>query len=110
LENPAGKSEAKRISSLLKENRAELEAGILAAIKRDAKASSNSFGELAGFLSGFLSAVIDFMDQQTDKPKPDALRSAAQYGQWRARGGASAGNIAKDFRVIEEAAYQLIQK
>ena len=110
LEKPAGKTEAKRISALLKENRAELQTGILAAIKRDAKASSNSFEELAGFLSGFLSAVIDFMDQQNDKPKPEALRSAGQYGQWRARGGASAGNIAKDFRVIEEAAYQLIQK
>jgi DNA-binding response OmpR family regulator len=110
LEKPAGKSEAKRIPALLKENRAELQAGILAAVKRDAKASSNSFQELAGFLSGFLSAVIDFMDQQSDKPKPEALRSAGQYGQWRARGGASAGNIAKDFRVIEDAAYQLIQK
>ncbi len=110
LENPAGKAEAKRISALLKENRAELDAGILADIKRDAKASSNSFEELAGYLSGFLSAVIDFMDQQGDKPKPEAMRSAGQYGQWRARGGASAANIAKDFRVVEEAAYQLIQE
>jgi len=110
LDNPSGKSEAKRISTLLKENSTELRAGILAAIKRDAKTSSNSFEELAGFLSGFLSAVIDFMDQQSDKPKPDALRSATQYGQWRARGGASAANIAKDFRVVEEAAYQLVQK
>ncbi len=50
------------------------------------------------------------MDQQSDKPKADALRSAAQYGQWRARGGASAANIARDFRMVEEAAYQLIQK
>src|SRR5207302_7671671 len=83
---------------------------IMAAIRRDAKASSNSFAELSGFLSGFLGAVIDFMDQQSDEPKPDALRSAAQYGQWRARDGASAANIAKDFRVVEEAAYQLIQK
>ena len=40
----------------------------------------------------------------------EALRSASQYGQWRARGGASAANIAKDFRVVEEADYQLIQK
>ena len=45
---------------------------------------------VARFLSGFLGSVIDFMDQQSDEPKPDALRSAAQYGQWRARGGASA--------------------
>jgi DNA-binding response OmpR family regulator len=110
LEKPSGKSEAKSISALLKEKIADLEAGILAAIKRDVKASSDSFEELAGFLSGFLVAVIDFMDQQNDKPKPDALRSAAQYGQWRARGGVSAANIAKDFRVVEEAAYQLIQK
>jgi ActR/RegA family two-component response regulator len=110
LENPTGKAEAKRISALLKENRSELEAGIMAALKREAKASSNSFEELAGFLSGFLSAVVEFMDQQSDKPKPDALRSAAQYGQWRARGGGSAANIAKDFRVVEEAAYQLIQQ
>jgi len=110
LERPAGKAGAKRISALLKENSAEFQAGILAGIKRDAKASSNSLEELAGFLSGFLGAVVDFMDQQGDKPKPDALRSAAQYGQWRARGGASAANIAKDFRVVEEAAYQLIQK
>ena len=110
LERPAGKAEAKRISALLKENSAELQAGILAGIERDAKASSNSLEELAGFLSGFLRAVVDFMDQQGNKPKPDALRSAAQYGQWRARGGASAANIAKDFRVVEEAAYQLIQK
>ncbi len=110
LERPAGKAEAKRISALLKENSAELQAGILAGIERDAKASSNSLEELAGFLSGFLGAVVDFMDQQGNKPKPDALRSAAQYGQWRARGGASAANIAKDFRVVEEAAYQLIQK
>jgi ActR/RegA family two-component response regulator len=110
LENPTGKAEAKRISALLKENRSELEAGIMAALKREAKASSNSFEELAGFLSGFLSAVVEFMDQQSDKPKPDALRSAAQYGQWRARGGGSAANIANDFRVVEEAAYQLIQQ
>lgn len=110
LENPTGKAEAKRISALLKENRSELEAGIMATLKREAKASSNSFEELAGFLSGFLSAVVEFMDQQSDKPKPDALRSAAQYGQWRARGGGSAANIAKDFRVVEEAAYQLIQQ
>ena len=110
LERPAGKAGAKRISALLKENSAEFQAGILAGIKRDAKASSNSLEELAGFLSGFLGAVVDFMDQQGNKPKPDALRSAAQYGQWRARGGASAANIAKDFRVVEEAAYQLIQK
>ena len=110
LERPAGKAGAKRISALLKENSAEFQAGILAGIKRDAKASSNSLEELAGFLSGFLRAVVDFMDQQGNKPKPDALRSAAQYGQWRARGGASAANIAKDFRVVEEAAYQLIQK
>jgi DNA-binding response OmpR family regulator len=110
LENPTGKAEAKRISALLKENRSELEAGIIAALKREAKASSNSFEELAGFLSGFLSAVVEFMDQQRDKPKPDALRSAAEYGQWRARGGSSAANIAKDFRVVEEAAYQLIQE
>lgn len=110
LENPAGKPEAKRISSLLKENSRELEDGILVALKRDAKASSNSSEELAGFLSGFLAAVIDFMDQQSDKPKADAMRSAAQYGQWRARGGASAATVAKDFRVLEEVAYQLIQK
>ena len=110
LEKPAAKPEAKRISALLKENSRELEAGIVAAIKRDGKPSSNSFQELTGFLSGFLSAVIDFMDQQSDKPKAEALRSAIQYGQWRARGGASAANIAKDFRVVEEAAYQLIQK
>ena len=110
LEKPAAKSEAKRISTLLKENTAELEAGILAAIERDAKVSSNSFDELVGFLSGFLNAVIEFMDQQADKPRPDALRSAAQYGQWRARGGASAAHVAKDFRVVEEAAYQLIQQ
>jgi CheY-like chemotaxis protein len=109
LENPPSKAEAKRISVLLKEKSKELEGAIMTAIKRDAKASLNTFEELAGFLSGFLGAVIDFMDQQSDKPKPDALRSATQYGQWRARGGASAANIAKDFRVIEEAAYQLIQ-
>ena len=110
LENPSGKAEAKRISALLKEKSKELETAIMAAIKRDAKASSNSFEELGGFLSGFVGAVVDFMDQPGDKPKADALRSATQYGQWRARGGASAANIAKDFRVIEEAAYQLIQK
>jgi DNA-binding response OmpR family regulator len=110
LENPTSKLEAKRISALLKENSAQLQAGIAAALKRDSKASSNSSEELAGFLYGFLNAVIEFMDQQGDKPKADALRSAAQYGQWRARGGASAANIAKDFRVIEDAAYQLIQK
>jgi len=110
LENPTGKLEAKRISALLKENSAQLQTGILAALKRDAKASSNSFDELAGFLSGFVNAVIELMDQESDKPKADALRSAAQYGQWRSRGGASAANVAKDFRVIEEAAYQLIQK
>lgn len=110
LENPTGKAEAKRIPALLKESSKELEAAITAAIKRDTKASSNSSEELAGFLSGFLTAVVDFMDYQSDKPKPEALRSAAQYGQWRARGGASAANIAKDFRVVEEAAYQLIQK
>jgi ActR/RegA family two-component response regulator len=110
LENPSSKAEAKRISALLKENRPDLEAGIMAALKREAKASSNSFEELAGFLSGFLKAVVEFMDQQSDKPKADALRSAAQYGQWRARGGASAANIARDFRVVEEAVYQLIQK
>ncbi|PYU24381.1 MAG: hypothetical protein DMG30_09270 [Acidobacteria bacterium] len=110
LENSTGKAEAKRISALFKEKSAELEAAIMAAIKRDAKNSSNSSEELARFLSGFLGSVIDFMDQQSDEPKPDALRSAAQYGQWRARGGASAANIAKDFRVVEEAAYQVIQK
>jgi hypothetical protein len=65
---------------------------------------------LAGYLAGFLKAIIDFMDQQNEKPKADALRSAAQYGQWRARGGASASLIAKDFRIVEEAAYRLIQK
>src|SRR5260370_7620468 len=48
LENPAGKTEAKRISALLKENGAELDAGILADIKGDAKTSPNSFTELAG--------------------------------------------------------------
>lgn len=110
VENPAAKPEAKRISTLLKENSAESKAAILAIIKRDAKASSNSFEELAGFLSGFLSAVIDFMDQQGDKPKSDALRSATQYGKWRAGSGASAAVVAKDFRIVEEAAYQLIQK
>ena len=65
---------------------------------------------LAGYLAGFLKAVIDFMDQQNEKPKADALRSAAQYGQWRARGGASAALVVKDFRIVEEAAYKLIQK
>ena len=38
------------------------------------------------------------------------MRSAAQYGQWRARSGASAAHVAKDFRIVEEAAYQLIQE
>ena len=46
LENPAGKSEAKRISALLKENSSGTRAAILAAVKHDAKASSNSFEEL----------------------------------------------------------------
>lgn len=110
LENPTVKSEAKRISSLMRENTEQLEHGILAVVKRDAKSSSNSFEELARYLSGFLKAVIEFMDQQAEKPKPEALRSAAQYGQWRARGGASAAQVAKDFRIVEEAAYQLIQK
>jgi DNA-binding response OmpR family regulator len=110
FENSSGKAEAKRISALFKEKSAELEAAIMAAIKRDANTSSNSSEELAGFLSGFVGSVIDFMDQQSDEPNPNALRSAAQYGQWRARGGASAANIAKDFRVVEEAAYQVIQK
>ena len=62
LEKPAAKSEAKRISALLKENTAQLGAGILAAIKRDVKGSSNSCDEMAGYLSGFLNAVIEFMD------------------------------------------------
>jgi DNA-binding response OmpR family regulator len=110
LENPTGKLDAKRISALLKENGAQLQAGIAAALKSDGKASSNSSEELVGFLTGLLNAVIEFMDQQTDKLKADALRSAAQYGQWRGRGGASAATIAKDFRVIEETAYHLIQK
>ena len=110
LEQPAGKAEAKRISALLRENSAEVEAGILAAIKRDAKGTANSNEELGDFLSGFLGAVIDFMDQQSDKPKAEALRTAGQYGHWRARGGGSAAAIAKDFRAVEEAAYQLIQK
>jgi len=110
VEKPAAKLEAKRIAVLLKENRAEIEATILTGIKREAKASANSFEDIAGFLSGFLNAVIDFMDQRSDKPKVEALRSAAQYGQWRSRGGASAAIIAKDFRIVEEAAYQLIQK
>ena len=110
VEKPAAKPEAKRISSLLKENSAEIEAAILASIKRESKASSNSFEELVGYLAGFLKAVIDFMDQQNEKPKADALRSAAQYGQWRARGGASASLVVKDFRIVEEAAYKLIQK
>ena len=110
LEQPAGKAEAKRISALLRESSAEIAAGISAAIKRDAKGSSNSNEELAGYLAVFLRAVIDFMDQQSDKPQPEALRAAEKYGQWRARGGGSAAAIAKDFRVVEEATYQLIQK
>jgi ActR/RegA family two-component response regulator len=110
LENPTGKSEAKRISTLLRENAEQLEAGILAAVKRDGKGSSNTFEELAGYLCGFVKAVIEFMEQPADKPRPDALRSAGQYGQWRSRGGASAAQVAKDFRIVEEAAYQLIQK
>ncbi len=40
VEKPATKPEAKRISALLKENSAEIEAAILASIKREAKASS----------------------------------------------------------------------
>lgn len=110
LESPAAKTEAKRISALLKEKSAEIEAGILATLRREAKASSNSFEELTGFLSGFLGAVIDFMDHSTDKLKAEALRSAAQYGQWRGRGGASAATVARDFRLLQEAAYQQIQK
>lgn len=110
LESPAAKTEAKRISALLKEKSAEIEAGILATLRREAKASSNSFEELTGFLSGFLGAVIDFMDHSTDKLKAEALHSAAQYGQWRARGGASAATVARDFRLLQEAAYQQIQK
>lgn len=110
VEKPAAKPEARRISSLLKERSAEIEAAILAGLKRESKSSSNSFQELAAYLSGFLKAVVDFMDQQNEKPKADALRSAAQYGQWRARGGASASLVAKDFRIVEEAAYKLIQK
>lgn len=110
LEKPFGKSAAKRIAALLKETTPEIEAAILAALKRDAKASSHSDEELVTYLSGFLGAVVEFMDQQNDKPKAEALRSAAQYGQWRARRGGSAANIAKDFRIVQEAAYQLIQK
>jgi len=110
VERPAAKPEARRISSLLRENSAEIEAAILASLKRESKGSSNSFQELAGYLSGFLNAVVDFMDQQNEKPKADALRAAAQYGQWRARGGASAAVVAKDFRIVEESAYKLIQK
>lgn len=110
VEKPAAKPEARRISALLKENSAEIEATIVASLKRESKASSNSFQELAAYLSGFLKAVVDFMDQKDEKPKAEALRSAAQYGQWRARGGASASLVAKDFRIVEEAAYKLIQK
>jgi len=108
LESPASKPESKRISALLKEKGSELEAGVLASVNRDGKASNSD--ELAGFLSSFLTVVIEYMDQQGDKLKPEALRSAAQYGQWRARGGGSAANVAKDFRILEEAAYHLIQK
>jgi ActR/RegA family two-component response regulator len=106
----SAKAPFKRIAALLKEKSPEIDAGILAAVKREAKKSSNSFNELAGFLSGFLKAVIEFMEQETDQPKADALRSASQYGQWRARGGASAAIVARDFRIVEEVAYQLIQK
>ena len=62
LKTPPAKAPAKRISALLKENSPEIDAGILAAVKREAKASSNSFDELVGFLSGFLKAVIEFME------------------------------------------------
>lgn len=110
VETSAAKPEAKRIASLLKENSAEIEALILATLKHESEASSNSFQELAAYLSGFLKAVVDFMDQQNEKLKADALRAAAQYGQWRARGGASASLVARDFRIVEEAAYKLIQK
>jgi ActR/RegA family two-component response regulator len=110
LETPTAKPEAKRISALLKEKSAEMKAGMLSTLKQEAKASSNSLEELSGFLSGFLGTVVDFMDQQTDKLKAEALRSAAQYGQWRGRGGASAATVARDFRLLQEAAYQQIQK
>lgn len=110
LATSTAKTPFKRIGALLKEKSPEIDASILAAVKREAKRSSNSFGDLAGFLSGFLKAVIEFMEQEGDQPKPDALRSAAQYGQWRARGGASAAIVARDFRIVEEVAYQLIQK
>jgi ActR/RegA family two-component response regulator len=110
LQTRAAKPEAKRISALLRENKAEVEAAVLAGIRRGARASSNSFEELARFLCGFLTATIDFMDQQSEKPKAEALRSAAQYGQLRSRTTASASTIAKDFRILEEVAYDLIQK
>jgi len=106
----AAKTPFKRIGALLKEKSPEIDASILAAVKREAKKSSNSFNDLAGFLSGFLKAVIEFMEQETDQPKADALHSASQYGHWRARGGVSAAIVARDFRIVEEVAYQLIQK
>ncbi|HZP34081.1 MAG TPA: response regulator [Candidatus Acidoferrales bacterium] len=109
LESPTGKPESKRISTLLKEKNAELEAAVTGAVKREAK-SSNSSEELGGFLSTILKAAIEYMDQQGDKLKPEAVRAATQYGQWRARSGGPAANVARDFRIAQEAAYQLIQK
>lgn len=108
LENPASKPESTRIAALLKGKSGEFGGAVQASLKRDGKASNSE--ELSGFLTSFLNAVIEYMDQQGDKLKPEALRSATQYGQWRARGGGSAATVAKDFRILEEAVYQLIQK
>jgi ActR/RegA family two-component response regulator len=99
-----------RIPALLRERSGEIAEQMASVMKRP-KRSANASGqdEFSRYLTVFLNAVIESMEQERYEMKAGAMRSAAEYGQLMASSGKSFLIIVNNFRLVEEAIYQVIQ-
>jgi len=100
----------KRVPALLKDAESQIVAQAVAAMqagkRKDKGLSEDTLGR---FVQGFVKALAEQMQREEEALRPNALQSAAEYGQLRKKSGAPISTIAGDFRSIEDAVYRALQ-
>src|SRR5207244_7390527 len=101
----------KRLAAILKENSSEITRRMLEAMKRDRKLSGVPLSdeERVDYLLKLLNALIELLERERDEPSAAELRVASEHGKRRKKQGCPIPNVIKDFDLLHQPVYDLIQ-
>jgi len=101
----------KRLAAILKENSSEITRRMLEAMKRDRKLSGVPLSdeERVDYLPKLLNALIELLERERDEPSAAELRVANEHGKRRKKQGCPIPTVIKDFDLLHQPVYDLIQ-